>query len=75
MIEVLAPAYADPQKPYTLQTDASLRGLGGLYQEHDGELRPVTFANRSLKGVEKNNPVHKLEFLALKWAVGDKFHD
>ena len=24
---------------------------------------------------ERNYPVHKLEFLALKWAITDKFHD
>ena len=25
--------------------------------------------------VERNYPVHKLEFLALKWAITDKFHE
>ena len=32
-------------------------------------------ASRSLKPSEKNYPAHKLEFLALKWAVCEKIHD
>ena len=39
------------------------------------EERVVANASRSLKPAEKNYPAHKLEFLALKWAVTDKFHD
>ena len=31
--------------------------------------------SRSLKPAEKNYPAHKLEFLALKWAIAEKFHD
>ncbi|KAJ7986493.1 hypothetical protein DPEC_G00340450 [Dallia pectoralis] len=69
-------AFADPNKSYVLHVDASLRGLGAvLYQEHSEGLRPVAFASRKLKTSERNYPVHQLEFLALKWAVVDKFHD
>ncbi|XP_058494566.1 uncharacterized protein LOC131465683 [Solea solea] len=69
-------ACADPNKPYILHVDASLKGLGAvLYQEHSEGLRPVAFASRKLKASERNYPVHQLEFLALKWAVVDKFHD
>ncbi|KAI4871331.1 hypothetical protein NFI96_009730, partial [Prochilodus magdalenae] len=69
-------AFADTQKPYVLHVDASLDGLGGvLYQEHDNKLRPVAFISRSLSPSEKRYPAHKLEFLALKWAVVDKLHD
>ncbi|CAM5079902.1 unnamed protein product [Eretmochelys imbricata] len=51
-------------------------GLGGvLYQEHPEGLRPVAFISQSLSSTEKNYPVHKLEFLALKWAIVDKLHD
>ena len=28
-----------------------------------------------MKPSEKNNPAHKLEYLALKWPVTEKFHD
>ncbi|KAL7866135.1 hypothetical protein SRHO_G00113820 [Serrasalmus rhombeus] len=69
-------AFADTQKSYVLHVDASLDGLGGvLYQEHDNQLRPVAFISRSLSPSEKRYPAHKLEFLALKWAVVDKLHD
>ena len=69
-------AFADANKPYVLHTDASFKGLGAvLYQEHPEGLRPVAFASRKLSSPEQLYPVHQLEFLALKWAVVDKFHD
>ena len=46
-----------------------------MYQKQDGVDRAVDYASRSLKPAENNYPAHKLEFLALKWAVTDKFHD
>lgn len=69
-------AFADPDKPYTLHVDASLTGLGAvLYQEHPEGLRPVAFASRKLSSSERNYAIHQLEFLSLKWAVVEKFHD
>ena len=69
-------AFADPNKPYTLHTDASLKGLGAvLYQEYPEGLRPVAFASRKVIPSEQRYTIHQLEFLALKWAVVDKFHD
>ena len=69
-------AYADYRKPFKLHTDASSSGLGAvLYQHHDGIDRVIAYASRSLKPSERNYPAHKLEFLALKWAITDKFHD
>lgn len=69
-------AFADATKPYILHVDASLDGLGAvLSQEYSEGLRPVAFASRKLCQSEKNYPIHQLEFLALKWAVVDKFHD
>lgn len=38
-------------------------------------MRPIVFASRVLLLSEHHYPVHKLEFLALKWAVMGKFHD
>lgn len=69
-------AYTDPAKPYILHVDASFEGLGAvLNQEYSDGLRPVAFASRKLRNSERNYPAHQLEFLALKWAVVDKFHD
>lgn len=69
-------AFADPSKPYVLYVDASLAGLGTvLYQEHPEGLRPVAFASRKLSSSERNYPIHQLEFLSLKWAIVEKFHD
>lgn len=59
-----------------LHTDASTEGLGAvLYQEQDGLERVIAYASRGLRASEKHYPAHKLEFLCLKWAVTDKFHD
>ena len=69
-------AYADYRYQFKLHTDASSTGLGAvLYQNQDGQDRVVAYASRSLRPSEKNYPAHKLEFLALKWSVTEKFHD
>ncbi|KAK2896137.1 hypothetical protein Q8A73_015625 [Channa argus] len=68
--------FANPKLPYILHTDASTTGLGAaLYQEHDGKSRVIAYASRGLSHSEARYPAHKLEFLALKWAVTEKFHD
>ena len=56
--------------------DASDRGLGAvLYQKQDGINRVISFASRTLSEAERKYHSGKLEFLALKWAVTDKFSD
>ncbi|XP_049332090.1 uncharacterized protein LOC111196705 [Astyanax mexicanus] len=68
--------FANPSLPYILHTDASTIGLGAaLYQEQDGHQRVIAYASRGLSKSEARYPAHKLEFLALKWAVTDKFSD
>ena len=68
--------FADFTKPFILHTDASQDGLGTvLSQLQDGQKRVIAYASRSLNKAERNYPAHKLEFLALKWAVTEKFHD
>ncbi|XP_053878901.1 uncharacterized protein LOC128834319 [Malaclemys terrapin pileata] len=68
--------FADPSKPFILHTDASLEGLGAvLYQEVEGKHKPVAFASRGLSDSETRYPIHKLEFLALKWAITEKFRN
>lgn len=69
-------AFADPSKPYILHMDASLKGLGAvLCQEHLEGLQPVACASRKTRPAEQRYLIHQLEFLSLKWAVVDKFHD
>ena len=71
--------YSDYTKPFVLKTDASFKGLGAvLSQEQDGRLRVIAYASRSLRGSEKNMENYssfKLELLALKWAITEKFRD
>ncbi|KAL6459344.1 hypothetical protein MHYP_G00328160 [Metynnis hypsauchen] len=68
--------FANPKLPYVLHTDASTSGLGAaLYQEQEGEMRVIAYASRGLSPSEKRYPAHKLEFLALKWSINEKFQD
>ena len=71
-------AYPDFNSPFTLHTDASEEGLGAvLYQRQDGKLRVIGYGSRTLTPAEKNYWLHsgKLEFLALKWSICEKFRD
>ena len=69
-------AYANFDLPFILEVDASHDGLGAvLSQEQDGKVRPIAYASRSLHPAEKNYSSMKLEFLAMKWAMTDKFRE
>ena len=47
-----------------------------LYQKQDdGTHRVIAYASRTLSKSEKNYDAHKLEFLALKWSVTERFHE
>ena len=66
--------FPDYDKPFELHTDASAQGLCAvLYQEHDRKKCVISYAIRGLSKAEKNYAAHKLEFLALKWAIYDKY--
>ena len=70
-------AYANFTIPFKLHTDACGTGLGAaLYQTwKDGTIEVITYASRSLSKAESCYPAHKLQFLTLKWAVVEKFHE
>lgn len=71
-------AYPNFDLPFVLHTDASNEGLGAvLYQKQDNKLRIIGYGSRSLTPAERNYHLHsgKLEFLALKWAICEKFRD
>ena len=70
-------AYANYKKPFKLHTDASENGLGAvLYQKQDdGTDHVIAYASQTLSKSEKNYDAHKLEFLALKWSVTERFHE
>ena len=71
-------AFPDFSQPFILNVDASQKGLGAvLYQRHGSENRVVCFASRTLTAAEQKYHLHsgKLEFLALKWAITERFSD
>ena len=70
-------AYADYNKCFKVHTDTSEQGLGAvLYQDQDdGTTRVITYASRNLSKSEKRYHSSKLEFLALKWSVCERFHE
>lgn len=69
--------FADFTQPFIVETDASQHGLGAvLYQQQDNTKRVIAYASRRLRQAEKNDRNYssmKLELLALKWAVAEKF--
>ena len=68
--------FADFSQPFILHVDASTTGLGAmLSQEQEGGRRVIAYGSRSLNPAEQRYPAHKLEFLALKWSVCERFHD
>lgn len=71
--------FADFGKPFILHVDASNEGLGAvLSQDVEGQTRVVAYASRRLRPTEKNMQNYssrKLELLALKWAITEKFRE
>lgn len=64
-------------QPFIVHTDASNYRLGAvLAQEQDGLERVIAYASRSLHHTERNYAnysSYKLELLAMKWAIVEKF--
>ena len=74
-----APILAFPNfgKPFLLETDASSKGLRAvlLQKQSDGRYHPIASVSRIMTETEQRYHSNKQEFLALKWAVTEQFHE
>ena len=70
-------AFPDFGKPFLLETDASGKGLGAvlLQKQSDGRYHPIAYASCIMTETERRYHSNKQEFLALKWAVTEQFHE
>ena len=71
-------AYPNFQLPFFVHCGALNHGLGAvLYQTQEGVDRVISYGSRTLSEPERNYHYHsgKLEFLALKWALTERFSD
>ena len=70
-------SFPDFNKPFLLETDASGRGLGAVLSQKqaDGRYHPITYASCVMNETEQRYHSNKQEFLALKWAVTEQFHE
>ena len=71
-------AYQDYSKPFILETDASLKGLGTVLSKKgdDNEIRVVSYASQSLRPSEKSMrdySLAKIKLMALKWSVCEDY--
>ena len=80
MTSVPVLGYPDFSRPFDLETDALMQGLGAILsqRDEDGKSQVIAYASRLLQPNEKtiqNYSSAKLELLALKWAVTKKYKD
>ena len=70
-------AFPDFGKPFLLEMDASGKGLGAVLsqKQSDGRYHPIAYASRIMMETEQRYHSNKQEFLALKWAVTEQFHE
>ena len=70
-------AFPDFNKPFLLETDASGRGLRAVLSQKqaDGQYHPIAYASRVMNATEQRYHSNKQEFLALKWAITEQFHE
>ena len=72
--------YPNFNREFILETDASLKGLGAVLSQQDNtsKVHVIAYITQTLRPSEQ--PMHnyssvKLELLALKWVVTEKFRD
>ena len=70
-------SFPDFSKPFLLKTDASGKGLGAVLsqKQSNGRYHPIAYASRIMNETEQRYHSNKQEFLALKWAVTEQFHE
>ena len=70
-------SFPDFNKPFLLETDASGKDLGAVFsqKQEDGHCHPIAYASRVMNATEQRYHSNKKEFLALKWAVTEQFHE
>ena len=76
-LQALILSFPDFNKPFLLEMDASGRGLGAVLSQKqaDGRYHPIAYASRVMNETEQRYHSNKQEFLALKWAVTEQFHE
>ena len=74
-LEAPALAFADFNKLFLLETDASKLGLGAVLSQRqaDGQYHPVAYPSQSLTVHEHKYHSTKQEFLALTWVIAEQF--
>ena len=70
-------SFPDFNKPFLLETDTSGRGLGAVLSQKqaDGRYHPIAYASRVMNETEQRYHSNKQDFLALKWAITEQFHE
>ena len=70
-------AFPDFDKPFLLEMDTSRKGLGAVLSQKqaDGWYHPIAYASRVMNETEQRYHSNKQEFLTLKWAVTEQFHE
>ena len=63
--------YPNFNQNFVLETDTSIKGLGAVLSQRQGDnqLHPAAFASRALSAAEKNYSITELETLAVVWAI------
>ena len=77
LMETPVLAYPDYSKPFILETDTSLKGLGTVLSQKgdDNEIHVIAYASQSLRPLEKSMRDYSSAKIALKWSICDKFKD